>query len=182
MDEKMPRIMKFCNAMSVKHSTWPVVVTAILWIAGCSTPYLSQQPNPSQPSQPFATTGLNGEWEVSDGSFDSTLVLDCQGKGRYSWQDGRVVTTKVQNGYWTGTWYQKGNDREGGFEVLLSNDRTKAEGRWWYSRIGSEHLNPGERGGPFSMSRPTPTSQPGVASCTYPQGALNPSNSSPSQE
>ena len=126
----------------------------ILLAAGCSTS-VSQTVRPDLgPSQQFSTTGLAGEWEVSDGAMEKTIRIDCTGTGRYGWQDGKVVTTTVQGNYWAGTWDQSGNDREGGFEVQLSADRAKAEGRWWYSRIGDQYFKPGERGDTFTLMRP----------------------------
>jgi hypothetical protein len=130
------------------------VVLSGLLTAGCSAPLLHGDQQSAPPSQQSAAPGLAGEWELSDGNIEGTLSLDCQGMGRYDWQDGRVVTTIVRDHYWAGTWHQAGNDREGGFEVLLSDDRTRAEGHWWYSRIGDERFVPGERGGAFRLTRP----------------------------
>jgi len=130
-----------------------VVVLALL-LAGCAKPGLQRGADANLPAQPFETTGLAGEWEVSDGTVERTIVLDCRGVGLYGWQGGIVTTSVVRGDYWAGTWYQSGNDREGGFEVHISPDRFTAEGRWWYTRIGKEHFVPGEKGDTFNMSRP----------------------------
>jgi hypothetical protein len=55
---------------------------------------------------------------------------------------------------WVGKWFQKENDREGGFVVKLSPDYTEGEGTWWYSRIGSDPA-PSEKGGTFHLSKKT---------------------------
>jgi hypothetical protein len=136
----------------MRPRVWLSVAAAVL-TTGCSAAP-TKQTQSWPPPQPFEQTGLAGEWDVSDGSLEKTVVLDCHGSGRYDWQDGMVVTTDVRDGYWAGTWHQAGNDREGGFEVLLSPDRRLAEGHWWYSRIGDVYFARGERGGSFSMSRP----------------------------
>ena len=131
-----------------------LMAAVALLAAGCTTSAPQQARPDLGPSQPFATTGLSGEWEVSDGSLEKTITIDCTGTGHYGWQDGRVITTTVAGNYWAGTWIQSGNDREGGFEVQLSDDRSKAEGRWWYSRIGGQHFTAGERGDTFTLMRP----------------------------
>ena len=47
--------------------------------------------------------------------------------------------------------------REGGFEVLLSEDGTQAKGIWWYSRVGTQkNIPPREHGGTFVWKRVTP--------------------------
>lgn len=144
--------------MNINKTRWLLYTVAIALLgAGCSTPTRSMDPSLQLPSEPFETTGLAGEWDVSDGAIEKTIVLDCQGGGRYAWQNGKVSTTSVRGNHWTGTWHQSKNDREGGFEVVLSEDRAKAEGRWWYSRIGEARFEPGERGGEFNMDRPLRT-------------------------
>ncbi|HKW86786.1 MAG TPA: hypothetical protein VJM82_06930, partial [Nitrospiraceae bacterium] len=55
------------------------------------------------------------------------------------------------------TWRQTGNDREGGFEVLLSEDGTDAKGIWWYTRVGDRNnIPPREHGGTYVWKRLTP--------------------------
>jgi hypothetical protein len=51
-------------------------------------------------------------------------------------------------------WYQKENDRDGGFKVEFSPDFSEGEGRWWYSRIGTDHA-PTRGGGTFHLRKKT---------------------------
>lgn len=150
------------------------MVLAGILTAGCSTVALREAPRSASPVPQFAILGLSGEWEISDGDLGGSVTLDCQGTGHYEWQQGTVVTTGVQGRYWSGTWHQTGNDREGGFEVVLSDDRTKAEGRWWYSRIGEEHYTPSERGGPFDLKRPARVRQASAECTTTTHDVLGP--------
>jgi hypothetical protein len=83
-----------------------------------------------------------------------TLRLDAHGNGAYEWKEGRFETTQFGDHTWMGKWYQKENDREGGFVVKLSPDHTEGDGTWWYVRIGSDHA-PSEKGGTFHLSRKT---------------------------
>src|SRR5574341_190669 len=130
-----------------------MIAAVSLPVTGCSLSVLQDERAANASSQPFLATGLAGTWQVSDGSFAQTVVLDCEGTGRYAWQYGKVVTTKVEGDYWVGTWHQSGNDREGGFAVHVSDDRAKAEGHWWYSRIGEKHFRPGEEGDTLTLTR-----------------------------
>lgn len=96
---------------------------------------------------------LAGEWEYEDGGIVA-LQLDAQGNGTYAYKDGRFETHQFGGGKWVGKWYQKENDREGGFVVKLAPDHTEGEGTWWYDRIGS-NTKPTEKGGAFHLSRRT---------------------------
>jgi hypothetical protein len=51
-------------------------------------------------------------------------------------------------------WFQKENDRDGGFMVKFSPDFSEGEGHWWYSRIGTDHA-PTQKGGTFHLSKKT---------------------------
>jgi hypothetical protein len=51
-------------------------------------------------------------------------------------------------------WFQKENDRDGGFMVEFSPDFSEGEGRWWYSRIGTDHAST-KKGGTFHLSKKT---------------------------
>ncbi len=102
---------------------------------------------------------LSGEWEILEVEDDKryTATLDKAGNGPYTQHGGRFVTTKFSDRLWQGTWQQPGNDREGGFEVLLSEDGTQANGVWWYSRVGAQkNIPPREHGGTYSWKRLTP--------------------------
>ena len=96
---------------------------------------------------------LGGEWEWRDDATVQRIVLDKSGNGTYSWQNGHIVTTSVADGRWEGIWSQEGNDREGGFEVLLTPNGSDAEGTWWYTRIGTRTIPAREQGASFRMRR-----------------------------
>ncbi|MCP9469706.1 MAG: hypothetical protein NNA31_06865 [Nitrospira sp.] len=96
---------------------------------------------------------LVGEWEYEDGAV-VTLQLDERGNGTYPYKDGRFETLRLNGHTWVGKWYQKENDREGGFRVVLSDDYTEGDGTWWYDRIGEDSAPP-QKGGTFHLSKRT---------------------------
>lgn len=103
---------------------------------------------------------LSGEWDILEVEDDKRYkaTLDGNGNGPYTQQGGRVTTTKLTDRLWQGTWQQPGNDREGGFELLLSEDGVQAKGVWWYSRVGNQkNIPPREHGGTYQWKRLTPT-------------------------
>ncbi len=113
--------------------------------------------------RPRATNGINvgGEWNITEVEDNKhyRATLDAQGKGPYTWQDGQIVTTDINDRRWQGTWMQQGNDREGGFEVVLSEDGTEAKGIWWYTRVGTkDHIPPRQHGGTYVWTRVVPGS------------------------
>lgn len=113
-----------------------------------------------QVSNPPASTmpDLSGEWDILEVEDNKRYkaTLDKNGNGPYTQHDGRFVTTKFADQLWQGTWHQPGNDREGGFEVLLSEDGTQAKGIWWYSRVGNhKNIPPREHGGTYEWKRLT---------------------------
>ncbi len=100
---------------------------------------------------------LSGEWEIQEEDKTYNATLDRNGNGSYTYQGGTIKTTKFLNRLWQGTWQQSGNDREGGFEVLLSEDGTQAKGIWWYTRVGSRtNIPPRQHGGTYVWKRLTP--------------------------
>jgi hypothetical protein len=105
---------------------------------------------------------LSGQWEIQEEERSYVATLDADGNGTFTWQNGRITTTTFAEGRWEGTWQQPGNDREGGFDVLLSADRSSAEGKWWYTRVGQQIIPPGEWGGNFTWKRlsPVPAASP----------------------
>lgn|SRR5262245_7178057 len=106
---------------------------------------------------------LNGEWDILEVEDDKhyKATLDKAGNGPYTQHGGRFVTTKISDRLWQGTWQQPGNDREGGFELLLSEDGTQAKGVWWYSRVGNQkNIPPREHGGTYQWKRLTPVPPP----------------------
>ena len=117
----------------------------------------------SSVDQPFVLD-LSGEWDILEVEDDKRYkaTLDKAGNGPYTQQGGRFVTTKCADRLWQGTWQQPGNDREGEFELLLSEDGTQAKGVWWYSRVGTQkNIPPREHGGTYLWKRLTqpPTAQ-----------------------
>lgn len=102
-------------------------------------------------------TDLSGEWEIQEEDKSYKATLDRAGNGPYTHQGGRIVTTGYSDRRWQGTWRQIENDREGGFEVLLSEDETQAQGIWWYTRVGERtNIPPREHGGTYLWKRLTP--------------------------
>ena len=102
---------------------------------------------------------LSGEWDILEVEDDKryTATLDKAGNGPYTQQGGRFVTTRYVDRLWQGTWQQPGNDREGEFELLLSEDGTEAKGVWWYTRYGAQKdIPPREHGGTYLWKRLTP--------------------------
>jgi hypothetical protein len=93
---------------------------------------------------------LAGEWEYVDGAAVQ-LTLDEQGNGR---KDGRFETRTLIDHTWQGMWFQKKNDREGGFTVEFSPDFSEGEGRWWVSCVGADHA-PTQKSGTFHLSMKT---------------------------
>lgn len=102
---------------------------------------------------------LSGEWDILEVEDDKRYraTLDKTGNGPYTQHGGQFVTTKFSDHLWQGTWQQPGNDREGGFELLLSDDGVQAKGVWWYSRVGTQkNIPPREHGGTYLWKRLTP--------------------------
>jgi hypothetical protein len=102
---------------------------------------------------------LSGEWEILEVEDDKRYraTLDKAGNGPYTQHGGRFTTTQFSDRLWQGTWRQTGNDREGGFEVLLSEDGKEAKGVWWYTRVGThKNIPPREHGGTYQWKRLTP--------------------------
>ena len=97
---------------------------------------------------------LSGEWDVQEEDKSYKAMLDRQGNGTYSWQMGRIVTSVIAEQKWQGTWRQAGNDREGGFELVLSEDGSQARGVWWYTRVGERgDIPPRQWGGSYVWKR-----------------------------
>jgi len=97
---------------------------------------------------------VSGVWEIQEEDKTYQATLDANGNGPYTHEQGSFTTTELDGRLWSGTWEQKGNDREGGFEVLLSEDGMTAEGVWWYTRV-EEHQNipPRMHGGSYFFKR-----------------------------
>ena len=136
----------------------PLLLACVLLTAACAKPAVQRDDSmdslpPSTASQPDDRHILAGEWEYVDGAAVH-LTLDEQGNGHYDWKDGRFETHTLIGQTWDGMWFQKENDRDGGFTVEFSPDFSEGEGRWWVSRIGADHA-PTQKGGTFHLSRKT---------------------------
>ncbi|MFN3681238.1 MAG: hypothetical protein ACK4VP_04240 [Nitrospira sp.] len=105
---------------------------------------------------------LAGKWEYEDGAV-IVFRLDEKGHGTYPDQDGRFETSRLNGRTWVGKWYQKENDREGGFRVVLSDDYTEGDGTWWYDRRGGDSA-PAPKGGTFHLSKRTALTKLGKTS------------------
>ncbi len=102
------------------------------------------------------TFDLRGQWTIEEEDKSYTATLDQHGNGPYSHKGGLFTTLELKNRTLLGTWSQTGNDREGGFEVLLSEDGNEARGIWWYTRVGTnKNIPPREHGGTYHWKRNT---------------------------
>ena len=127
-----------------------ILIAAVLSVTGCAGQSAVQSSvSADLPADDLSV--LAGEWEYEDGAA-VTLQLDEQGNGTYPYKDGRFETILLDGQTWKGRWYQKENDREGGFTVKLSGDHTEGEGTWWYVRIGTDRA-PTQKGGTFRLSK-----------------------------
>lgn len=135
-----------------------LVVMSLVSVVGCvgfSHGVLQEEkPSPRISPWPQDVKGLGGLWEYEDKTGVYTIILDKEGKGSYDWKDGWFETLVLKDGIWKGKWIQPGNDREGGFELILSAESPVAYGYWWYTRIRNDEA-PLEPGGTFSMTRPS---------------------------
>lgn len=130
-----------------------------LLAAACAKPAVHRTiPTVSLPplteSQPGDRHVLAGVWEYYVDGAAVSLVLDEQGNVHYDWKYGRFETHTLIGHTWHGVWFQKENDRDGGRTVEFSTDFSEGEGRWWYSRIGTDHA-PTQEGGTFHLSKKT---------------------------
>lgn len=144
--------------MLLRYIAALIILACALLAAACANPAVHQTvPTdslpPSTASQPGDRHVLAGEWEYVDGAA-VRLTLDEQGNGRYDWKDGRFETHTLIGHTWHGMWFQEENDRDGGFTVEFSPDFSEGEGRWWHSRIGTDHA-PTQKGGTFHLSKKT---------------------------
>jgi ketosteroid isomerase-like protein len=96
---------------------------------------------------------LSGKWRVQETDRSYEATLDASGNGTYTWQGGQIKTTRLEGRTWEGTWLQPGNDREGGFELTLSEDRSTWQGSWWYTRVDSRKVPTRQWGGPYVWKR-----------------------------
>lgn len=137
--------------MLLRYIGIPILLGCSL-LAGACTNQVVQRDAPMD-SHPGDRRVLAGEWEYVDGAV-VRLTLDEEGNGRYEWKDGRFETQTLVDHIWHGMWFQKENDRDGGFTVEFSPDFSEGEGRWWYSRIGTDRA-PTQKGGTFHLTKKT---------------------------
>ena len=133
-----------------------LLIGLMLLASACATPAVKSDVSPSVEAPSISNIPderrlLAGEWEYEDGAV-VILSLDERGNGTYPWKEGRFETTTLNDHTWHGLWFQKENDREGGFRVKFSQDFSEGEGRWWYTRIGEDNA-PDKKGGTFHLSR-----------------------------
>jgi len=151
------------GVLEKRNGTWILVAwhessrSSTLSMAATSDEIGTQGQRVDLPSGEVATANLGGEWEIQEEDRSYKATLDAKGNGAYTWQGGTITTTKFSDRQWEGTWHQPGNDREGGFEVLLSEDGAQAKGVWWYTRVGDKaNIPPRRWGGSYSWTRLTP--------------------------
>lgn len=152
--------------MIVRH-VWYLVGLIFLTISGCATTPLPTDTDSSRtaPACPhFSLSDLAGEWEVEENGVVVPLTMDPIGTGTYEGQRGYLQTTSFDGIRWRGTWNQPGKDRDGRFDVRLSANGARAEGQWWYLRIGDEHFGEKAKGGPIRIERTAPVKE-GVRLC-----------------
>ena len=128
---------------------WHESVRTAAGMPQASVPSLPERSGPETPN-------LRGQWRVEETDRAYEASLDPEGNGTYTWQGGQIKTTRLEGRIWEGTWHQPGNDREGGFEVLLSDDRNLGQGSWWYTRVDSRKVRPREWGGAYVWKRIDP--------------------------
>lgn len=131
------------------RQTTPIWLVLAALLSACAVPRVS--PVPVRPA-PVGMFNPAGDWEYVERGQSILLSLDAEGNGDYAWKGGRIITTAIDGSTWTGIWQQPGNNREGAFELKVSSDRQRADGVWWYTRIG-ENTEPQKKGGDFSLIR-----------------------------
>jgi hypothetical protein len=141
---------------------WSLILlsgVAVTSPAEAQQPVAPPSPQSGTTAPSASTPDLSGEWDILEVEDNKRYkaTLDKHGNGPYSQHGGRFLTTGFANRLWQGTWQQPGNDREGGFEVLLSEDGREAKGAWWYTRVGTRKNIPArEHGGTYLWKRVTP--------------------------
>jgi len=128
-----------------------ILLASVLLSSACASQSISIDSSPPPSLQAGERQVLAGEWEFIDATGAVVLLtLDEQGNGRYEWNHGRFETHRLIDHTWSGKWFQEVNDRDGGFTIELSPDFSEGEGRWWYSRIGTDRA-PTRKGGTFHL-------------------------------
>ncbi len=131
-----------------------------------TSPSSASSTRTSENTQSPSAIDLIGEWDIIEVEDDKRYkaTFDKNGNGPYTQHGGRFTTTSITNRLWQGTWHQPGNDREGGFEVLLSEDGAQAKGIWWYTRVGTQrNIPPREHGGTYHWKKIISVAEPKAA-------------------
>jgi hypothetical protein len=117
--------------------------------------YPPKQPGPN--TETLHRPNLSGVWQILEEDKSYTATLDKDGNGTYTHDGGKIRTTRVDDRIWEGTWSQTGettgSSREGGFRLVLSQDGSKADGEWWYTRVGDRVIPPHQHGGTYHFTR-----------------------------
>lgn len=157
--------IKIKNTSLKRPSSWIIFLflPLALFLSGCFKGTVEVRPlgikesdsaQTTQKKRPINQFDLSSHWEFQEEERSYTAIFEKDGSGSYNWQNGKLVTTEFVDRLWSGTWYQTGNDREGGFEVLVSEDGNKAEGVWWYTRVEDrKNIPPKEYGGSYVWIR-----------------------------
>ena len=134
----------------------PVTLTSPFVILSEAKNLHPPQPVPTPKTKP-TLADLEGTWEIQEEERTYVATLDAHGNGPYTHEGGTFTTTTLEGRRWSGKWSQTGNDREGEFEVLLSEDGSTAKGRWWYTRVGTfTHIPARVYGGTYLFKRQSP--------------------------
>ena len=144
------------------------IAVLLVMLGGASSALLPERAHSADASLDISDVpDVAGEWEIQEEDKSYTATLDKNGHGPYTWQGGHITTLGIADRKWNGTWQQTGNDREGGFELLLSEDGMEAKGVWWYTRVGDRKNIPARQwGGSYAWKRltggpsPPPTPNP----------------------
>lgn len=134
----------------------PLLLTAVMPGCGKDTVRHVEAPQPAIAPPAVGEVrypSLAGTWEYEENGKTILITLNEEGRGTYEWKDGEFITTTYSRGLWRGIWFQRENDRAGGFEVILREGRSEGEGHWWYTRIGTDTA-PTQPGGLFQIARP----------------------------
>jgi hypothetical protein len=149
------------TAITILHWTTAkvLVLACTLFAASCTNPAVHcdvamDSLPPPMVAQPIDRHVLAGEWEYVEGDAVDRLTVDEEGNGHYEFKNGRFETRTLIGHTRHGVWFQKENDRDGGFAVEFSPDFSEGEERWWYSRIGTDHTIT-QKGGTFHLNKNT---------------------------
>ncbi len=154
------------GVLELRNGKWILVAwhessrTGALGIPGAS-PSTATSSTPTETGTPAREMlDLSGEWLIEEEDKTYRAFLDRKGNGSYTHQGGTFHAISSIDRRLLGTWHQTGNDREGGFEVLLSEDATQAQGIWWYTRVGTRNnIPPRLHGGTYLWKRLSPPAQ-----------------------